>query len=1177
MKSVPELLRIRADEQPDEIAYTFTDRHGRREITYAGLWEGASTAARVVGGLTEPGDRCIISMPTSLDYLTTFFGITLAGRVAVPLPETGIANAQAHQRLEHVVTDCRPRLVVTSDDSSVAELSTNPAVIDSGAAVLPGLTGGRAPHAGTIEADADSLLMLQYTSGSIGNPKGVQVTHGNVLHNSSEVGSRFDLSRSSVGVNWLPLFHDMGLLGGIMVPLRLGFPMHLLPTSAMLRHPLNWLEAISEHRATVSGGPNFAYRQCVERIGAADLDSLDLSCWSVAFSGAERVSATTMERFSQHFRRAGFRSEAMLACYGLAENTVFVSSSSPGAGLTTTRFDSGRLESEGQLVTAAADDTGKRTTRLVSNGTSDEGINVRVLDTDGVPLPDGSVGEVTVVAGPSASKGYWNGAPLSVDGLLRTGDLGAVHNGELYITGRRKELLIFAGRNVYPTDVESLVQTLDPSFEKGYGAAFAVRDTNRDIERLVVVQAVRGGAARRSEEAAKRVGREVSQHFGVGVADVVLVARKAIPRTTSGKVRRTEAKHMYERGEFRTKPRPDTKAGADLQRRIKQFLGERGDWLLADERRTIAPPILLGLGNMGVLGLEAPTSVGGAGACSSQALEAVAAVGEIDLSLATFVGIHNALGLRPVLRHGTKELRERWVGPLASGRALAGFALSEPGAGSNPAAMQMFARREGGVWRLHGQKSWVGNAAWAELLTVVCRTVENGVTTGFATFAVPLDRPGVSHGPEVLTLGVRSVVQSEIRFDGVELDDSHLLGGPDQGMEIANDVVAFGRLGIAAMALGGMRRALWYAMQYGSRRQIATGRLLDNGATQERLTEWLNAHDGTKALVDSLAARLDSGERLAHEETAAVKIVAAERLWMVVDGVMQLLGARGYAENSGLPQLLRDGRLFRIFEGPTEVLEGYLGTRSIRRFSAESTVPELRSAVRLARERVSDADSPVREATLNRLGRAIAEEQAYEAAAAGADDSVTQWSREQLQRACRAVAAVDLASTAATEQRLQCLLEDVPARAGFPDAERGLDPWLRPSETKHPSALPAEPTATVSPPAALSVESGEARASDEQAIVSKILDETARLSNQAREVLDAHMPFSDFGLDSVDATELMYELNAATGLELDVVAVYDNPTPVALASHIAVQQQMGLSADYESTGLLEELKHELRG
>lgn len=315
----------------------------------------------------------------------------------------------------------------------------------------------------------------------------------------------------------------------------------------MLRHPVNWLRMISELGATVTGGPDFGYRKCVERVCEEDLATLDLSTWEIAFSGSEPVSALTMERFARHFAPAGFRAISMLACYGLAENTLFVTSSEPSKGLKSVDFAAEDLEQRGRLVVAAGET--ERTTRLVANGRVEGPISVKIVDDGGASQPSGIVGEVAVVQSPSTAERYWNGETLVHGGLLRTGDLGAIHDGDLYITGRKKDVMIFSGRNLYPIDVERAVQALDPSFEAGYGAVFSVSDDSGRERGIVVLQAVRKQGDR-TPETVQLIAREIAKNFGVTVVDVVLVARGAIPRTTSGKVQRSEAKRRYGLGEY---------------------------------------------------------------------------------------------------------------------------------------------------------------------------------------------------------------------------------------------------------------------------------------------------------------------------------------------------------------------------------------------------------------------------------------------------------------------------------------------------------------------------------------------------------------------------------------------------------------------------------------------------
>lgn len=546
MKTVADLVRTRADECPERLACTFTAAGKRSQISFGELWEQVAAKAGTIASLTNLGDRCVLAMPPSLDFVTTFLGIAAAGRVAVPVPEVGAINSQSAERINQVVADCTPGLVVTGEDEGVKKLKRYRALASS-VKIIARVEKSSPDIAEKINIAPDSLFMLQYTSGSVGHPKGVRLTHENILHNSATIGQIWGLTSNSIGVTWLPFFHDMGLLGGFMVPLRMGFQSHILSTLDMLRHPLNWLRMISELGATVTGGPDFGYRKCIERVSEEDLATLDLSTWEIAFSGSEPVSALTMKKFARHFSSAGFRAISMLACYGLAENTLFVTSSEPSKGLKSVDFAAEDLEQRGRLVVAGKET--ERMTQLVANGRVSGPIGIKIIDDDGVSQPSGIVGEVAVVQNPSTADGYWNSDVMVHKGLLRTGDLGAVHDGDLYITGRKKDVMIFSGRNLYPVDVERAVQALDPSLEEGYGAVFSVSDDSGRERGVVVLQAVHK-RENRNAETARWIAREVAIHFGVTVVDVVLVARGAIPRTTSGKVQRAEAKRRYELGEY---------------------------------------------------------------------------------------------------------------------------------------------------------------------------------------------------------------------------------------------------------------------------------------------------------------------------------------------------------------------------------------------------------------------------------------------------------------------------------------------------------------------------------------------------------------------------------------------------------------------------------------------------
>jgi acyl-CoA synthetase (AMP-forming)/AMP-acid ligase II len=388
------------------------------------------------------------------------------------------------------------------------------------------------------DVSANSLALVQYTSGSTGQPKGVMISHGNLLHNQRMIQAAFGHSEKSVGVGWLPLFHDMGLIGNVIQPIYLGTSFTLLSPLAFIQKPVRWLRAISRYRGTTSGGPNFAYDLCARKVTPEQAAGLDLSSWDVAFVGAEPVRAQTLARFAAAFEPHGFRPQALYPCYGLAEATLFVSGGVKGAGPVTRAVD-------GPAPT------------VVGCGHCWDGQTMRLVDPHSLrPCREGEVGEVWV-SGPSVAQGYWARPEETVQTFraylgesgegpfLRTGDLGFLHDGSLFITGRLKDVIIIRGRNHYPEDIELTVQASHPALQSGAGAVFSVEAEGE--ERLVVVQELQAGGRRHLDhnEVVGDIREAVARHHELEVFAALLLRSGSIPRTSSGKIQRHACRDGY--------------------------------------------------------------------------------------------------------------------------------------------------------------------------------------------------------------------------------------------------------------------------------------------------------------------------------------------------------------------------------------------------------------------------------------------------------------------------------------------------------------------------------------------------------------------------------------------------------------------------------------------------------
>jgi natural product biosynthesis luciferase-like monooxygenase protein len=551
-----ELLRWRGQEQSDRTAYTFLV-DGEREAVHVSYGQ-LDQQARAIGGWLQQqqaeGQRVLLLYPPGLGFVAAFFGCLYAGAVAVPAypprPQRG------WPRLEAIMADADPA-VVLSTAGLLARLE--PAWgqhLDRGRRrwqATDELSVAAAGQWQAPELERQRLAFVQYTSGSTGTPKGVMVSHGQVLDHQQVIRQAFEQDEHSIIVSWLPLYHDMGLIGAVLQPLYVGARCVLLSPAAFLQRPVRWLQAISAFGATTSGGPNFAYDLCVRKIRAEQRAGLDLRRWRVAFNGAEPVRGETLERFAEAFAGSGFRWEAFAPCYGLAEATLLVSGGVRRQGPVVQRVEAEALQ-QNRVVTAGAEAEGGRP--LVSCGPVAGGQQLRIVDPEtATPCAADQVGEIWV-RGASVAAGYWNrpeeteevfGGRLAGSGdggYLRTGDLGFVQDGEVYVTGRRKDLIIIRGRNHYPQDIEQTVEQSHEGLRMGSGAAFSVEEGGQ--ERLVVVQEVDVGAGGLdSEEVAAAIRQAVAQEHEVQVQAVVLIAAGSLPKTSSGKRQRQACRAAY--------------------------------------------------------------------------------------------------------------------------------------------------------------------------------------------------------------------------------------------------------------------------------------------------------------------------------------------------------------------------------------------------------------------------------------------------------------------------------------------------------------------------------------------------------------------------------------------------------------------------------------------------------
>ncbi len=402
----------------------------------------------------------------------------------------------------------------------------------------------------------------------------------------------------------------------------------------------------------------------------------------------------------------------------------------------------------------------------------------------------------------------------------------------------------------------------------------------------------------------------------------------------------------------------------DLLEWLRSYAKKRINSRLIDERRCIPPYIVLDFGNRGLLGMQVPPKYGGMGLSNQDTLLVLQQLGAIDPTLASFVGVHNVLGIRPLMNYASDQLRDELLPLIATGRELAAFALTEPGAGSNPQAISAKAIPDSnsqGGWRLQGNKIWIGSAAWASAINIFVQTFDaEGQYLGVSGFVIRQESKGLRQGPEALTMGLRGMVQNAVYLDDVSVNSDHLLGELGSGMKVAQDAMMHGRLCITAASLGGMKRCAQLMLRYAKCRTISTGRLLKNPVTLAKLTDLTESIVAVESLVTRIAKLLDEECYIPVEAYAACKIVGPEFFWQAADSLIQMLGGRGYIETNIAPQLLRDSRILRIYEGPTETLNMFLGSKIINKseelhqFICEGLeAPEVAETLKVAVEQIN--------------------------------------------------------------------------------------------------------------------------------------------------------------------------------------------------------------------------------
>jgi acyl transferase domain-containing protein/acyl-CoA synthetase (AMP-forming)/AMP-acid ligase II len=565
-RTVTELLRYRAEHDPNRVAFRFLDYGAASdpvvsEISYGDLDRAARDAAAAIAAAGRRGDRVLLLCSPGLPYIIHFYGCLYAGMIAVPAYPPGAKRN--YERIDAIARDCGATIVLTDTGDKAlagADAAAASGSVLAGARWLSVEDSGRADGGegwAVPDTTAESLAFLQYTSGSTALPKGVMVSHGNLLANAKAAHGLFSFGPDTPMVNWVPPYHDLGLIGGVIFPVYSMLPVvHMAPV-AFIHSPQRWLEAITTYGAVVSCGPDFAYRMCAALIGEETKQRLDLSSWKLALTGAEPIHTEALDQFTAAFAPCGFDRASFVPVYGLAEATLMVSAK-PAGGVPVVRHVSRPALEQGKILppTDAAD-----TQPLVSCGIAARGVEVQIVDPATCQAtPPGTVGEIWV-RGPSVAGGYFRAPEATAAAFqgtkgrsrrhyLRTGDLGALIDGELYITGRADDLMIFNGRNIYPQDIEATSSGSDPQLAYSRCAAFAV-DGEHGAS-LIVVQALPRWETTPQDRArfAAAIRRRISEEHGLSVGSVVLAPANGVPTTSSGKIQRKACRARFLAGDY---------------------------------------------------------------------------------------------------------------------------------------------------------------------------------------------------------------------------------------------------------------------------------------------------------------------------------------------------------------------------------------------------------------------------------------------------------------------------------------------------------------------------------------------------------------------------------------------------------------------------------------------------
>ncbi|MDA1118475.1 MAG: AMP-binding protein [Proteobacteria bacterium] len=551
-RTLTEALQYHVERQPDRLTVFMYEEQKEYPLSYRALWDGAiGYAAQLTRAGLQRGQMVAIMLPTCKEYLYSFYGVLLAGGVPVPLyPPARLTTIEDHMtRHVGILQSAGAAIMITVPEAKALAYLLRAQVESLRLVLVPGDLEKSSPEKfDPVHGKPGETGFLQYTSGSTGSPKGVVLSHANLMANVRAMGAAVNAGPEDVFVSWLPLYHDLGLIGANFATLVLGFPVVLLSPLAFLSRPASWMRAIHRHRGTMSGGPNFSFELCLRRIADEEMQGIDLSSWRFAFNAAEPVSPDTIVAFERRFAQFGLRKNVLSPSYGLAESSVGVAITTPGVAWRADRLDRERFTRTGEAVEAIPEDASPLI--VIGCGTPIPGHDIRVVDAAGLELPDRQEG-LLQFRGPSSTSGYYRNPEATktlFDGeWVNTGDRAYLSEGTLFLTGREKDIIIRGGRNISPYELEHAVGDL-AGVRRGCVAVFGSRDAMSGTERVVVLAEMRDKDDARHDDLKRMINEIAVSLLGAPADDIVLAPPATVPKTSSGKIRRVAAREFYERG-----------------------------------------------------------------------------------------------------------------------------------------------------------------------------------------------------------------------------------------------------------------------------------------------------------------------------------------------------------------------------------------------------------------------------------------------------------------------------------------------------------------------------------------------------------------------------------------------------------------------------------------------------